>query len=293
MVDASDIALALDAKNHLGETPVWSAAEQALYWVNCEEPPELLRWHPASGAVKRWPMPKRIGGFVLKQGGGALVVLADGLYDLDFGTGALDLRVPSPLAKGVSLHECVCDPTGRFWVGAINDAIGPGNLLPGGGALFRLDRDTLVPVIEGVSCANGLAFAPDGRTLHFSDSPTGRCDRWDIDPATGAIANRRPLFELAPGEGFVDGATVDAEGGYWATIVYTGGLRRYRADGSLDREIRLPFLNPTMVCFGGDALDTLFVTTLSEGAGAERGRDGGLFAFRPGVRGMPATLFPG
>lgn len=293
MADAPVIGLVLDAKNHLGETPVWSAAEQALYWVNCEEPPELLRWDSRSGAVRRWPMPKRIGGFVLKQSGGALVVLADGLYDFDFASGSLALRVASPLPAGVSLHECVCDPAGRFWVGAINDAIGPDNLHPGGGALFRLDGDALVPVIEDVSCANGLAFSPDGRTLYFADSPTGRCDRWDVDPTTGAISNRRPLIELAPGEGFVDGATVDAEGGYWATIVYTGGLRRYRADGSLDRDIRLPFRNPTMVCFGGPDLGTMFITTLSEGEGTEAGRDGGLFAFRPGVTGVPEILFPG
>ena len=54
------IELALDVKNHLGETPVWSVAEQALYWVNCEEPPEILRWDPASGELRRWAMPQRL-----------------------------------------------------------------------------------------------------------------------------------------------------------------------------------------------------------------------------------------
>lgn len=277
----------LDANNHLGETPVWSVAEQALYWVNCEHEPMLLRWDPKSGERRSWPMPERIGGFVLKKTGGALVVLSSGLFDFDFATGALVKRVASPLPKGVSLHECKCDPTGRFWVGAINDAIGPGNLNPGGGALFRLDGDRLVPVIEGISCANGLAFAPDGRTLYFTDSPTSVCHAWDLDPATGAISNKRQLIELGPGEGFVDGATVDAEGGYWATIVYTGGLRRYLPDGTCDLEVKLPFLNPTMVAFGGEALDTLYITTMGAG-GTER--DGGLFAFRPGVKGAPEPL---
>jgi sugar lactone lactonase YvrE len=284
------IELALDAKNHLGETPVWSQEESALYWVNCEEPPELLRWNPKSGELKRWAMPERIGGLVLKKGGGALVVLARGLHDFDFATGTRTMRVPSPLPEGVSLHECKCDPSGRFWVGSINEAIGPGNMSPGGASFFRLDGDTLTPVIENISCANGLAFSPDGRALYFSDSTTGRCDRWDVDPATGAISNGRPFFTLAEGEGFVDGAAMDSEGGYWPAIVYAGWLRRYLPDGTLDVSVKLPFLNPTMSTFGGDDLETLYITTLSEG---EPGRDGGLFAFKPGVRGAPTSLFSG
>ena len=62
----TEVRIAVDADNHLGETPIWSADEQALYWINCEHPPQLHRWHPASGARRIWPMPKRIGGFVPK-----------------------------------------------------------------------------------------------------------------------------------------------------------------------------------------------------------------------------------
>src|SRR5688572_18670715 len=110
-----DVERITDIRNTVGETPVWSVAEQALYWINCEEEPELLRWDPQSGAVRRWPMPERIGGFVLKQKGGALVVLASGLFDFDLASGALTPRVASPLSPPVALHECACDPTGRFW----------------------------------------------------------------------------------------------------------------------------------------------------------------------------------
>lgn len=282
------IELVFDARNHLGETPVWSEAEGVLYWVNCEEPPELLRWDPRSGELRRWPMPERIGGFVLKKGGDVLVVLSSGLFDFSFATGELTLRLASPLSDAYSLHECVCDPTGRFWVGSIFNAIGPGNLNPGGGALFRLEGDRLVPVIEDISCANGLAFSPDGHTLYFTDSPTAVCHRWDVDPASGRISNRRPLIELGPGEGFVDGCTVDSEGGYWATLVFAGALRRYRADGTADLEIKLPFLNPTKLAFGGPDMDTLYITSMAE---AEPGRGGGLFAFKPGVKGIADPLF--
>lgn len=287
-----DVELALDIRNHLGETPAWSAAEQALYWVNCEEQPELLRWHPVSGEVRRWPMPERIGGFALKRDGGLLVVLARGLHDFDPASGNLALRVPSPLPEGVSLHESAVDPTGRFWVGAINEAVGPDNPAPGGGELFHLDGDKLVSVMDGISCANGLAFSPDGKALYFSDSLTRRLDKWEVDPATGRVGKCRTIAELGEDEGVIDGSTVDSEGGYWATLVFAGMLRRYLPDGTPDITVKLPFMNPTKPAFGGPELDTLYITTMSEGdaGGGEPGRDGGLFAFKPGFTGLPEPL---
>jgi sugar lactone lactonase YvrE len=286
-----DVELVLDAKNHLGETPAWSGAEGALYWVNCETEPELLRWHPVSGGVKCWPMPERIGGFAFKQGGGLLVVLARGLYDFDPASGSLSLRVSSPLPAGVSLHESGVDPTGRFWVGAINEAVGPDNPAPGGGELFFLDGNRLVSVMEGISCANGLAFSPDGKWLYFSDSLTRCLDRWDLDPATGMIGNCQTIAELGDDEGVIDGSAVDSEGGYWATLVFAGMLRRYLADGTPDITVKLPFMNPTKVAFGGAGLDTLYITTMSEyEAGSEPGRNGGVFAWKPGFTGLPEPL---
>ena len=149
-----DIRCVVDAKNHTGETPVWSVHENALYWIDCHGPPPCIqRWDAASGEVTRWEMPERCGGIVLKQRGGAFVTLASGLFDFDFATGELSKRVASPLPDHVALHESALDPTGRFWVGAIDSRVGPGNMHPGGAKLFRLDGETLTPVIDGMSCA--------------------------------------------------------------------------------------------------------------------------------------------
>lgn len=279
----------------IGETPVWRADEKALYWIDCDGPPRLQRWQADTGETTQWPMPERIGGFVLKQDGGALVTLASGLFDFDFASGRLSPRVASPLGGDVSLHECACDPAGRFWVGAIDHRVGPGNLHPGGAKLFRLDGDRLVPVIENISCANGLAFSPAGDALYVSDSTTLRCDRYRLDPATGEIGTRETFFQLGEGEGFVDGAAVDADGGYWASLVYAGRLRRYRPDGTADAEIRLPFANPTKLAFGGPDMTTMFVTTIRHGLDGKQTTplDGGLFMIETPYRGRPDPLFRG
>jgi L-arabinonolactonase len=289
----SDVQCLIDAGNHLGESPIWSAAEQALWWINCEQPPELHRWHAASGEHRVWPMPKRIGGFVHKAGGGLLVVLADGIYDFDPAIGDCTLRAANPLPSHVKLHECHCDRQGRFWVGSYDHHF-PADRSAKGGCWFRLDGIVLTPVIEGISVANGLAFSPDGRTMYTANTSKRTVEARDLDPATGGLSNPRTFLTLPLEVGHIDGATVDSEGGYWLALVAAGKVRRYRPDGVIDRDFALPCSNPTKPAFGGADMATLFVTSTKMAIRPDLpGEDanGAVFALRPGFDGIAETPF--
>ena len=290
MNDGPAISRVLDADNYLGEAPIWSVAEQALYWINCEQPPALHRWKPETGVRDVWPMPARVGGVVLKRDAGVVVVLADGIYEFNPADGTLSLRCRSPLPQHVKLHECQCDRQGRLWVGSYDHQFSPSRRDAKGAAFFRWDKTGLTPLIPGISVANALAFSPDGHTLYAADAPTRRVEAFDLDVATGNLSNRRPFIHLGEDQGFPDGATVDAEGGYWLAAVGAGALRRYEPDGTLDRVVSLPFSNPTKPAFGGPGLDILFVTSTKLKIGAGDPRNGGLFALRPGERGLPEPL---
>lgn len=291
----SDVRCVVDAGNHIGESPVWSPLEQVLWWINCEPHPAIFRWNPISGERRTWSMPTRVGALALKAGGGLLVALADGVYDFDPESGALDLRATSPLPAHVTLHEGHCDRQGRFWIGAFDHRF-PADRGAAGGAWFRLEDDTLVPVIEGVAVANGLAFSPDGRTMYAASTPRRVVEAFDLNPASGALSNCRTFLTLAPGDGHIDGATVDAQGGYWLAIVGMAAIRRYIPDGSFEREIALPFSNPTKPVFGGEALDTMFITSTQMRIGPDvtsAHANGGLFALNPGFTGVAETPFAG
>jgi sugar lactone lactonase YvrE len=278
------------ANNHLGETPLWSCAEQALYWINCEHPPQVHRWHAESGAHNSWPMPQRVGGIALQRGGKLLVVLARGIYDFDPASAALTLRCASPLPPHVSLHECQCDRQGRLWAGAYDHHFTPTTRDAKDATLLRLDGNQLMHVIDGISVANGMAISPDGNRLYFADAPTRRIECFDLDAVSGDLTNRRTFVELPRGEGFVDGATVDAEGGVWVAAVGSGSLRRYLPDGTLERIVTLPVSNPTNLTFGGKALDTLYFTTTKLALGANSEANGGVYSFKPGICGLPEPL---
>jgi L-arabinonolactonase len=145
-------------------------------------------------------------------------------------------------------------------------------------------------MITGISVANALAFHPNGQCLYAADAPTRLIEVFDLDPITGDLANRRPLVQFGEGEGFPDGATFDAEGGYWVAAVGAGTLRRYWPDGSLDRVIALPFSNPTKPAFGGADLDTIFVTSTKLKLGPANSLNGGLFALKPGLHGVAEPI---
>jgi sugar lactone lactonase YvrE len=289
LMKATTVSLAFNPDNYLGESPLWPPHENALYWINCENPPQIHCWRPEQGTHVVWPLQQRVGGIVLGPGGNLVVALSDGLYDFNTQTGGLTLRAPSPLPQHISLHECQCDRQGRLWVGSYNHQFTAENRDVQGGFIFRLDDDTLVPVINNIRIANGMAFSPQGNTMYMSDSPTRTVDAFDLDPATGELSNRRQFLQLQDGEGFVDGATVDALGGYWLAAVGAGALRRYLSDGRLDRVIPLPASNPTKPAFGGKNFDTLFVTTTRMEIGVNSEANGGIYALHPGEHGIPET----
>ena len=281
----------LKADNQLGESASWRQAERRLYWVNCDHPAELLRWSPETGQVDRWPMPERIGGFVHRTDGGMLVVLASGLFDFDIGTGQLERLISSPLPPNIALHEAGCDRTGRLWVGSINHDITAQNLNPGGGKLFRVEKGELVELDSGISCSNGLAFSGDGRCVYSCDTSAAQVWRREIDE-DGTVGPRQAFVVIPHAEGMVDGATIDVEGGYWAAMFIAGTVRRYRPDGTLDKEFALPFSAPTKVTFGGDGMDQLFVTTckLDIPGIIAASTSGNLYALEPGYVGVPDAM---
>jgi L-arabinonolactonase len=83
----------------------------------------------------------------------------------------------------------------------------------------------------------------------------------------------------------------------WVCLFGGGRIRRYRPDGSLDREIVLPLTNPTCPAFGGGDLGTLYITTarhrLTEDQLAREPLAGAVLQLRPGELGVAPYRFSG
>ncbi len=287
----AEIRIAAQTADTLGESPNWVAGE-GFYWVDLRSP--ALHRLDLSGAIQSWPMPETIGAVVTRAEGGVVVALRHGLHTFDPRTATLAPLVTVETGPPENrLNDAKCDQVGRIWCGSMWDYGARTN-----GALYRIDaaRD-VTRVRAGVTVANAIAFAPDGRTIYFTDTRRGDLERADFDPTTGEPGPWSIHAPAGAAPGAPDGATVDAQGYLWNARYQGGCLARFAPDGRLDRIVELPVTQPTSCAFGGPRLATLFVTTstqkLAPEALAAQPFAGSLLALNVGVSGLPEPAFAG
>jgi sugar lactone lactonase YvrE len=129
---------------------------------------------------------------------------------------------------------------------------------------------------------------------------------WDWDAQTNRMSGQR-VFQRFPGKppgwrpgqagygGRPDGAAVDSQGNYWCAMFEGGRLLKLSPAGVLLDEIAVPVRCPTMPCFGGDDLRTLYLTSASYQRPAQELQElplsGRLLSMRVEVAGLPVNFF--
>ncbi|MBV8618059.1 MAG: SMP-30/gluconolactonase/LRE family protein [Curvibacter sp.] len=294
----STAELVLDARCGVGESPLWSVAEQALYWVDIPAG-RLHRWDAQSGLSRHWQAPEMLACLARRgDGPGFVGGMESGLFTLTTPEAAAlechRLAEVAHAAPGMRFNDGRCDRQGRFWAGTMVMDMAARRAA---GALYRFDARGLQPMLQGLLVPNGLGFSPDGRTLYLSDSHPASQAIWafDYDPDDGVPQRQRLWVDMKTLPGRPDGAAVDEDGGYWICANDAGMVHRFTPQGRLDRSLPLPVAKPAMCAFGGAQLDTLYVTTIrpADLAPHEQPLAGAVFALRPGVRGLPEPAFAG
>lgn len=241
----------------LGESPLWDHRSARLWWVDANA--GLLRSSDAEGRDEaEWRFDQAVGSVGLADGG-LVVALADGFHRFDPIRRELTVIARPALPPGTRMNDGKADRHGRFLAASmrLGDA-------QGDGALFRLDRDGRCEMLDGgVAIGNALCFSPQGDVMHFADSMAGHLWRYSYDPETGAVGPRETLADCREQGSGPDGATVDAEGRIWVALVLAQAVACYAPDGRLIRTIPVPLPYPSCPAFGGEKLDTLYVTTIA------------------------------
>jgi sugar lactone lactonase YvrE len=271
----------------LGEGPVWSAAEQALWFVDIKAP-AIHRYHPATGEKRSWAAPARIG-FLVPSRSGWIAGLKSGLHSFNPDTGNFSLLyVVEPHAPNNRLNDGFVDSEGFLWFGSMDD-----NEEEPSGALYQLGDEGCIRRDPGYIVTNGPAESPDGRVLYHTDTLAGVIYAFDRG-RSGTLSNKRVLARLPAGSGYPDGPVVDAEGCLWTGVFGGWGLQRYSPAGDLLTTLRLPCSAVTKAAFGDKDLQTLYITTAHVALNAEERRQqplaGGLFRARIDVPGLPQKI---
>jgi sugar lactone lactonase YvrE len=286
--------LVLDAHASVGEGPTWDERTNTLVWVDIMGSAVHI-YDPATGQDREIDVGQPVGAAGLREAGGLVLALRDGLALLDADLG--NLRFVSNVEADVPsnrFNDGKCDAAGRFWAGTMAF-----DVTPGVGALYRMDADySVAHMLSGITLSNGLDWTADNRQMYYIDSTTQGLDAFDFDLEQGTLGARRRVISIPADEGLPDGMTLDAEGGIWLALHGSGSVRRYLPDGHLDRVIQVQGARLVTCCaFGGPDLGDLYITTMSYGLSAEdlrnQPRAGGLFRCRPGVQGRLVYRFAG
>lgn len=274
----------------LGESPLWSVSEQALYWVDSIAG-TIHRRGWTDKETSTWQFGEEVGAVGLCSGG--LVVAArSGFHFFDPASAArTQLAAPERDFPDNRLNDGKVDRHGRFWSGSLRET----GYAPVGN-LWRLDGSGATEhVLSGLTIPNALCWSPDGARMYFADSPTGLIEVFDFDAHTGRVGGRRPFARIPDGRGFPDGATVDSQGRVWSANIDGGRILRFLPDGSCDAQISLPVTRPTSCTLGGPDLDVLFVTTARRRLSEEQLRtqelSGSVLAIKVDAKGIAEPLF--
>ncbi len=278
----------------LGEGPIWSPRDNALYWVDiltpavhCHHVADGANTVTALGAMASVAIPKATGGLLLATPGGLMTYNpADQRMNL--------LSHPEAERRGNRYNDGKCDRRGRLWISSMDMGAAANR-----GNLFRVDADgSWQKMDSGFTVPNGLGWSPDNTRMYFTDTFRRTIYVYDFDLLAGTISNRRVLITLAESDGKPDGLTVDAKGCIWVALWDGWQVARFSPQGRPMQRVRLPVSRPTSCCFGGASLETMYVTSasvrLDAQALAAAPLSGSLFAFEmPGVRGLPEATFAG
>lgn len=277
-------------KTLLGECPVWFA--QQLWLMDCRMG-SILALDPDTGEVcERLEVPAPSGCFAFHAKGGIIVSLKEEVALLEPRTGRLRAlaRIEHSHPQ-LRLNDGTALADGSFVVGTMHVLREPGDILLGG--VYRLDTDlNLQKIEEALGVANGPAVNPVNHRFHIADSAARVIYSYAMT-ANGTLSDRRIFVrteELGSGP---DGCCFDDAGGLWTALVRSGGIARFDLQGGLTHRIELPLTHPSSLCFGGENMDTLFVTSISDSGrlSAAGPLDGAVLKLTgSGFRGQPRPL---
>ncbi|XP_041982889.1 regucalcin-like [Aricia agestis] len=277
------------------ESPVWDEETQSLLFVDVHSQ-NVHRFDYMSGKIYT----KHIGyGQVnvvalIRNSSRHLVAVRSALYLLDWGErGDASLRLLATVDEGKPdnvINEGAVDARGRFWAGTKGPHIGL-DVMPDQAILFKIGEDTSyrpVTELKPVSISNGLTWSLNNSLLYYIDSPTKKIEAFDYDLQDGSISGRRTIIDISDhgytGAAIPDGMTIDADGYFTVfSVLHIDPERR-----KIVYAYKIPASRVTSLCWGGEALDELFVTT----SRTDEPDSGRIYNIRgTGRRGIPAKRF--
>lgn len=247
----------------LGEGPLWSNYYEQFFWLditqqkiyaksifskeiyfdNCWSvnfiPTALI--HHGKNAKKIW------------------IVGNNGLYLFDPIKNRIELKYKFYLNWKYRTNDAGVDAEGNLWIGVMEKE--PSGL---NGHIFILKSNGEIrKIIDNIGIPNTFCWSDELNAMLVSDSYQKRIYAVNIKADISSIDEYPVALDLSETDGAPDGGALDERGNLWNA---NWGLKRliYHDLKKIKAEISVNAMQVSSVCFGGENLDQLLITTAEE-----------------------------
>lgn len=129
------------------------------------------------------------------------------------------------------------------------------------------DGSRITELVFPTEAPNGIGLSPDGDTLYWAETHTGRVFARRI-VAPGVVEGSPGLGSLLcglPGAQLLDSLAVDAAGNVCVATLIRGGITVIGPDGEVREFVGTGDRMTTNICFGGSHRKTAFITCSGDG----------------------------
>lgn len=277
----------------LAEGPLWDPMRKRVLWVDIPAG-QVCEGHLGDDGARvvttiTHQFANTVGAVATAEDGRLLVAGDNQLMVIDHDGVRYGPQV-MPSADANRFNDGKCDPAGNFVVGTLSlDGSDEHQML------LHADGSRIRVIDDDLGLSNGLAWSVDGGTLYSVDTVRGNVWSRSYDAGTASWAGRQLLFRIS--EALPDGMCVDAEGNLWIALWGAGQVRRYSPKGEVLAVVDVAAPHTSSVCFVGDRLDSLLITTaraeLTPAQRQEYPLSGRLFTVAVDTCGAPAALWNG
>ncbi len=131
-----------------------------------------------------------------------------------------------------------------------------------GGLYYALpDGSKIVELVHPMLSPNGVGLSPDEKALYVADTESSRLFAFDIVPSPygGRLICGLPGFQR------FDSLAVEVSGNIAVATLISGHITVIAPDGRVVRQVKMPDVYPTNICFGGSDMKTAYITLSGSG----------------------------
>ncbi len=141
-----------------------------------------------------------------------------------------------------------------------------------GGVYYALpDGSKITELVYPMLTPNGVGLSPDEGTLYVADTETSRLFAFEVvapgvlhdEPFPAPYGGR--LVCGLPGFQRFDSLAVEASGNIAVATLITGHITVIAPDGRVVRQVKMPDVYPTNICFGGHDMKTAYISLSGTG----------------------------